>query len=295
LGRSSSSCENHSTMGTRTGSLAVFNRYIVGRKAHAVPVQSTLWAQRLWLKTWRLGGLAIAAMGSSTAFSSMPMGSVTSVQGVPKNIKVYYGDMPFWRAECVRMALFLGDVPFDDVRDSKREALKAEGKLTFGATPVLEVDGRILSQTQAMASYTSKLAGLHPSDPWAAAKVDEALNGCTDVTVTIGQTFRLPAEEKIAARRKLIAPDGRLSMHLGGLESIITQNGSQGRVAGDFITVADLAIWRLVGWLSSGVIDGIPKDYISRTFPHITALCAKVDSHPKVQDWTEKHAKFYKK
>merc|ERR1712050_425550 len=122
------------------------------------------------------------------------------------------------------MCLFLGGVKFDDVRDMKRDALKAEGKLTFGATPVMEVDGKMLSQTQAMASYCSKLAGLHPQNDWDAAKVDEAINGCTDVTMTIGKTFSLSAEEKVKARQELITATGRLTMHLGGLESLLTQN-----------------------------------------------------------------------
>lgn len=191
------------------------------------------------------------------------------------------------------MCLFLGDVPFEDVRNVKRDALKAEGKLTFGSTPVLEVDGKILSQTQAMATYCSKLAGLHPDDPWLAAKVDEAINGCTDVTTTIASTFMLPPDEKVAARQKLVLPDGRLTMHLGGIERLLEQNGGNGHIAGDTITVADLAVWRLVGWVSSGKIDGIPESYVQDTFPLIQALRAKVDSHPKVQEWKAKHPKAY--
>jgi len=237
------------------------------------------------------GAVALLALGAT----SRAAGGTASCGEPPKKIRIYYGDMPFWRAECVRMSLFLGGVEFDDVRDKKRDALKAEGKLPFGATPVMEVDGKMLSQTQAMATYCSKLAGLHPQSDWDAAKMDEAINGCTDVTMTIGKTFSLPAEEKLEARQELITSQGRLTMHLGGLEGIITQNGSNGHVVGNSITVADLAIWRLVGWLSSGVIDGIPKDYVSNTFPQIAALCAKVDCHPKVQEWKNMHSKFYHK
>merc|ERR1711918_22501 len=36
---------------------------------------------------------------------------------VPK-LTLYYGDMPFWRAECVRMCLFVGGVPFEDHRQA---------------------------------------------------------------------------------------------------------------------------------------------------------------------------------
>jgi len=65
--------------------------------------------------------------------------------------------MPFWRAECCRLAFFLGDIPFEDCRGvMSSQELKQAGKLPFGAVPVLEVDGQILSQTQAMAIYAAK-------------------------------------------------------------------------------------------------------------------------------------------
>lgn len=211
----------------------------------------------------------------------------------PASIKLYYGDMPFWRAECVRVGLFLGDVPFDDIRDKKRDDLKAAGKLTFGAVPVLEVDGKILSQTQAMAVYAAKLSGIHPEDPWLAAKVDECLDGCTDVTGTIGTTFRLPDAEKVPAREALIAEGGRLRMHLGGLNKLVVENGDCGHAVGRTITVADLAIWRLIGWLESGALDGIPKDFVATTFPALTKLVATVDANAKVKEWKGKHPKFY--
>ncbi|CAK0793049.1 unnamed protein product [Prorocentrum cordatum] len=191
------------------------------------------------------------------------------------------------------MCLFVGGVPFEDVRDRKRDELAAQGKLPFGATPVMEVDGKVLSQTQAMAAYSSKLAGLHPADPWDSAKVDEAINGCTDVTVTIGGTFRLPDDQKLKAREALIAPGGRLTVQLGGIERLLVENGSCGFLVGKSLTVADLALWRLVGWLSGGKIDGIPKDYVSKTFPQISLLVETVDSHPKVKEWKSLHPKFY--
>ena len=211
----------------------------------------------------------------------------------PASLKLYYGDMPFWRAECVRIGLFVGDVPFEDVRDQKRADLIAAGKLAFGAVPVLEADGKMLSQTQAMAVYAGKLAGIHPEDPWEAAKVDECLNGCTDVTGTIGATFRLPDAEKASARAALIADGGRLALHLGGLERICVENGSCGFAVGSALTVADLAIWRLVGWISSGVIDGIPTEYVGDAFPALSKLVASVSSHPKVAEWKQMHPKHY--
>ena len=199
--------------------------------------------------------------------------------------------MAFWRAEVVRLALFTGDVPFEDVRDQKRADMLAAGALPFGAFPIMVVDGKTLSQTQAMAVFAAKCAGIQPEDAWLAAKVDECISGCTDVTATIGKTFGV--EDKVGARQKLIAPDGRLTMHLGGLERICAENGACGHAVGESLTVADFAIWRLVGWLSGGVLDGIPRDYVATTFPAVSKVVAAVDAHPKVQEWKALHPKNY--
>jgi glutathione S-transferase len=195
------------------------------------------------------------------------------------------------------MAFFIGDVPFEDCRHANSKELKAAGKLTFGALPVLEADGQILSQTQAMAVYAAKLAGIHPTDDaWLSAKVDECISGCTDVTGTVGTTFRIQdAGEKIAARKALIDKEsGRLHMHLNGLEMICAANNHKdGYSVGSSLTVADLAIWRLVGWIDSGTLDGIPENHVADTFPALNKLVAMVDAHPKVIEWKAKHSKFY--
>ena len=88
-------------------------------------------------------------------------------------IKHYYFDFPFWRAEVSRLALILGDVrverlilfsfvlmvfvlfqvPFEDVRVKSLDEFKASGKAPFGQAPVLEVDGKLIAQTGAIARY----------------------------------------------------------------------------------------------------------------------------------------------
>ena len=55
-------------------------------------------------------------------------------------------------------------------------------------------------------------------------------------------------------------------------------------VLGSDLGLADIAIWRLLGWLSSGILDGIPTDLI-RAFPRISRVCRAVDSHPKIYEW----------
>merc|ERR1712223_772856 len=78
------------------------------------------------------------------------------------NIKLYYGPMPFWRAEISRLALHLGKVPIENVTSMNLQALRESGKATLGQMPILEVDGKTCVQTGAIARYCGKLSGLYP-------------------------------------------------------------------------------------------------------------------------------------
>ena len=215
----------------------------------------------------------------------------------PKSIKIYYADYPFWRGECSRIALFMAGIEYEDSRQSMGflQELKKQGKAPFGSWPILEIDGtHILSQTQAIAAYIGKLTKFYPEDPWLAAKVDELLNGCTDITEILVKTMRIKDnDEKLKTRQELIAKEGgRLYLELDGLNKIISASKY---AVGDSLTVADLAVWSLIRWVDGGSIDGIAKHFVREEFPALKTLFETVDALPKVQAWQEKHAKFYKK
>ena len=95
-------------------------------------------------------------------------------------LQFIYGDMPFWRAEVGRLALYFGDINFDDVRIKKDEFLylKENGKLFNGTAipfhqiPCLVIDNVSIAQTGAIARFCGKLSGLYPkNDPIEAAKI----------------------------------------------------------------------------------------------------------------------------
>lgn len=211
------------------------------------------------------------------------------------SLRLWYLDHHFWRAECVRLALFMGNVPFEDKRVGYDE-LYGSGMLTFGTFPALEVNGRPIAQTHAMAAYVGKLTGYYPDDPWLQAKVDEVFGGLTDATdlVTGTMGIRNP-NQKIQTRQSYCQQDGRLTMLLSGLEGLLVQNGGNGLFAGDQVTVADLAVWRAVDWLSCGVLDGIPRNYISSAFPNMWTLYQKIDGLPKVLEWKQKNPHHYRR
>lgn len=210
-------------------------------------------------------------------------------------LRLWYLDHHFWRAECVRLCLTIGNVPFEDKRVGYDE-LYSSGMLHFGTFPALEVNGRSINQTHAMAAFCGKLTGMYPSDVWLAAKVDEVFAGLTDATELVTGTMQIQdPQQKILRRQQLCSQEGRLTMLLGGVETILQQNGSNGFCAGNSLTVADLALWRAVGWLSGGVLDGIAGDYIMKWFPALWKLHCAMDKHPKVQEWKARFPNKYRK
>lgn len=230
---------------------------------------------------------------SATGAASEPVGTRAPV-AYPE-LRLWYLDHHFWRAECVRLCLFMGGVPFEDKRVGYDE-LYGSGMLTFGTFPSLEVNGKPIAQTHAMAAFSGRLTGMYPNDPWLAAKVDEIFGGLTDATDLVTGTMGIrDSNQKIQARQQMCQRDGRLTMLLSGIESVLAQNGGNGLSAGESITVADLALWRAVNWLSCGTLDGIRTDYIQRHFPNLWSVHCNIDNQPQVQEWKQRNPRHYRK
>ena len=52
----------------------------------------------------------------------------------------------------------------------------------------------------------------------------------------------------------------------------------------DKISIADLAVWRLLGWLSSGLLDGVPNNVLD-PYTKLVSMRKAVYQHPKVNEW----------
>ena len=204
-----------------------------------------------------------------------------------------YFDFPFWRAEVGRIALFMGGIDFESKVVGSEEFTRAwdTGRLDDGTVipfhqlPCLLVDGVSIAQTGGISRFCGKLSGLYPrNDDVLAAQIDQFLDFATDITELIFSTSRDDDDLIKKAKRETLASDD-LPRKLQMLEKCI--NTESGWVVGPQLGLADLAIWRMMGWLSSGIVDGIPATLLS-AFPKIAAVCRAVDAHPQIQDWVAK-------
>ena len=206
-------------------------------------------------------------------------------------LKIYYSQTPFWRAEVLRVSLFIGNIPFEDVRITREEfreviftgKLRNEIKIPFNQLPVLEIDGKIIGQTGAIARYCGKISDLYPKDNFLAAKVDQIIDAATDITNLISPAIREKDENiKKAMREKLT--NKLLPRWFNYLEKLLEKEKMESWFVDNKMSIADIAIWRLLGWLKSGIIDGIPSNICDK-FPKLNNIYTKAHKHPKIQEW----------
>ena len=204
-------------------------------------------------------------------------------------IKIYYSHTPFWRAEVLRVSLFIKDIPFEDIRVSREEFvhliktgfLPNGKKAPFHQLPVIEAEGKIIGQTGAIARYCGKASNLYAEDNLKAAKIDQIIDAATDITNLVSPTIREKDLDKKMEDRKLLV-NKLLPRWFRYLENLLSEDESTWFV--EKMSIADVAIWRLLGWLTSGIIDGIPTSIID-DFPKLKNVHHQVHTHKKVQEW----------
>ena len=204
-------------------------------------------------------------------------------------IKIYYSHLPFWRAEVLRVSLFIRDIPFEDIRVSREEFIHLiktgflpNGKRSpFHQLPVIEVEDKIIGQTGAIARYCGKVSNLYSDDMLKAAKIDQIIDAATDITNVVSPTIREKDQEKKMEDRKVLV-NKLLPRWFRYLENLLSEDDSTWFV--EKMTIADIAMWRLLGWLTSGIIDGIPTSVVD-DFPKLKNIHHQVHTHPKVKEW----------
>jgi len=197
-------------------------------------------------------------------------------------LKLTYFDFDGGRGEPARIALHIGGVAFEDHRIAGKDWPALRDATPFLALPVLEVDGRVVSQSNSINRYVGKLTGLYPEDDWQAFLCDEAMDAVEDISTQIGQTIDLSGDAKKQAREALAA--GPLRRYLEQFQARLAAAGGE-YFADRRLTVADLKVFMLIRWLRAGVLDHIPKDVVDRVAPQLVQHFERVAGHPKVAEY----------
>ncbi len=200
-------------------------------------------------------------------------------------LKLTYFDFHGGRGEPARLALFLGGIDFEDHRIplDKWPALKSQ--MPFQALPVLEVDGKTITQSNTINRYVGKLANLYPIDPWQAALCDEVMDAVEDIGQKIFVTLFVPDEEAKKTAREALA-NGPIPMYLMRFQTYLYDRGRE-YFADNRLTVADLAMFVWIRYLRSGILDYIPSDLVDQSAPLLVQHFEILNSHSRILAYYE--------
>jgi len=183
------------------------------------------------------------------------------------------------RAELARLILAYANVEYEDFRIPSEEWPKHKPNYPFGQVPVLEVDGKMLGQSNSIARYLAKKHGLAGQDDWEEAMANMYADSLMDV-INAGLPYRFESdpEKKKQLLQELVTKNVR--PHIQLIEKRLAENGT-GYLVGSSLTWADL-----------GYADVIPTflelvpDLLDNA-PHLKKLLDAIEAIPSIKKWIE--------
>jgi len=197
---------------------------------------------------------------------------------MPKLVLTYF-DFDGSRGEAARLAMHIAGIPFEDRRIARKDWSALRDQTPYQSLPVLEVDGKVIAQSNTINRYVGRLAGLYPKDDWQAALVDEVMDAVEDISGKIGNSFALEGEAKKEAREALAA--GPILRFLQQFEARLEAGGGEW-FAEKRLTVADLKCFLFVRWLKSGALDHVPADIVDQHAPLLATHMERMRNHPRI-------------
>jgi len=188
-------------------------------------------------------------------------------------------------AEVSRLMFKDAGVEFTDVREEKIDHLKQSGILPFGQVPILEVNGKVISQSNAIARYVARKLGYYGCSPCEGAEIDMLLDCIVDIRMAYSQKVRaLPEAQQKEAKAKFAAED--VTKWFGLLEARLIHNGvttHSGWATGKSLSVADFALFTFPGFLAN-FENG---DKLLNAAPVLKSLGERVAARPRVAEWVK--------
>ena len=198
--------------------------------------------------------------------------------------RLIYFDFAGSRGEECRIALHLAGVDFEDVRVQSKEWPGIKASTPFGALPVLEMPGKPpLAHSNAILVFIGHEHQLHPAGHFEAARHEALMCAVEELRHTISPVLRISdPEQKRMAREALATND----IHTWGSQ-VERQLGDGPFIGGAKIQVADLKLYMLARWLTSGVLDHVPTSVLDHC-PKLLRVHQAVHDDPGVQRWLAK-------
>nr|XP_034174007.1 glutathione S-transferase-like [Osmia lignaria]XP_034174008.1 glutathione S-transferase-like [Osmia lignaria] len=184
------------------------------------------------------------------------------------------------RAEHIRYIFAYAGIDYVDQRIPKERWTELKKSMPYGMLPVLEIDGKPISQSNAVARYLARKHNLTGRDEWEAMQCDVLVDTLGDLKQFISQ-YRteedlFKKEEKKAKLLKETIP-----FYLNKFEKTVGENG--GYAVGSTTTWADF-----VFAVALENFENIFGTTALENYPGLRALKKRVHEIPAIVDWLAK-------
>jgi len=196
--------------------------------------------------------------------------------------KLYYFNI-MARGEPARIMFAYKGVKYEDVRIEFQDWPQWQAKMPFGEIPVLEVDGKMLSQSMAINRYLGRVFGMAGANDWEAAQCDMLVDGITDVFNNLRPWFMEKDEEKKNQIWNNFENE-HLKPFLGLYEKFLKQTGT-GHFVGNTMTWADVVLFHFIGWWYH------KNPEVLKPHPEIAKFIGMVATEPNIKHWIETRPK----
>lgn len=204
------------------------------------------------------------------------------------------------RGELIRLLLHAGKVDFEDQRLpglQSPEWLAIKEDMPFHAVPVLFWDGEMLAQTQAIARFVARKAGLAGSNDVEFAHADMIACHCEDL-IAKWVWGRFPPSEEARIQNSKDLLEKVLPKWLSQAEALLKKRGGVW-FAGSGLTFGDVAVMNILTFMMHPK-EAIWKDMNNEAaraalldnYPLLKAHDARVRAVPEIASWLQKKPEF---
>ncbi|KAI1708447.1 putative glutathione S-transferase 5 [Ditylenchus destructor] len=197
--------------------------------------------------------------------------------------KLHYFDFR-GRGEPIRLIFKYAGQPFEDRRIKTEDWPKCKSELKYGTIPVLEVDGKQLGQSTAIAHYLAEKFGLAGKDEWEKAQVHEIVDYYIDVYNELWPYFSallgIRKGDIVALRKDVFLPAAPriFPQYIKQLkESKSGFLAPSGLTYVDFIVADYLEYW----------VSKLEPKFMKENYPEIGEYVNKVYSLPQIKDYVK--------
>jgi len=184
------------------------------------------------------------------------------------------------RAEPIRVLFAQAGVEYEDCRIKGEEWQALKPKVPSGGLPILEVDGKMLTQSKAIERYVAKELNLAGSNAFETAQCDAVIEAIVECQQEIKPLFAEKDEEKKVELRKEVLE--KMKPKLARIQdSYLAPNGDV--FVGKTITVADIELF-----VFAELVSNMLKEDPLANYPKLSALREKVGKEPKIAAWVKK-------